>query len=102
MFKDKPGNPADLAITAIDSLPFVGLVEEFDQSMSRLIDWLNPHFPTIKKITVTKNVSRDHSLSLDQKLEQIHAEIGPDCYQKLLDANADDLALFNFIKQKYA
>lgn len=102
MFKDKTGSQAALAITAVESLPFIGLVEEFDQSMSRLIDWLKPQFPTIRKITVTKNVSRDHRLSLEQKLRQIRLEIGGECYQRLLEANADDLALFNHLLKKYS
>jgi len=102
MFKGKTGDQASLAIAALDSLPFVGLVEDYQQSIDRLVNWLSPHFPNIKPIAVTKNVTRDNTLSLEQKLEQIRHEIGSECYEKLIAANAEDIAVFNAVQKKYA
>lgn len=101
LFADKTGNPADLAIDAVTNLPFVGLVEQYDESIKRLITWLKPHFPYITAVTESRNITRDISIPLEQKLHQIHQQIGDDCYSRLLAANRDDLALYNAIKNTY-
>ncbi|MDD5274976.1 MAG: hypothetical protein PHR16_02715 [Methylovulum sp.] len=102
MTKGESGDPATLAIKALDSLPFVGLVDEYDNSIKRLTEWLSPHFPEFKPVIVTRNVTRGNTIPLEQKLEQIRAEIGADCYMKLLKANAADMAVFHAIQARYA
>jgi len=102
LFIGEPGTPATLAIKALDSLPFVGLVDNYDKSIDRLTEWLLPHFPNFKPVIVTRNVTRSNTIPLDQKLEQIRAEIGPGCYDELLTANEADLAVFHAIQKRYA
>lgn len=101
MFRNESGDHAELAIKAIERLPFIGVVEKYDESIQRLIAWLSPHFPKMKAISVTKNVTRDHSLPLEQKLEHIRSEIGADFYLKLLEANAGDFALYHAVLKRY-
>jgi len=94
-------DPVDLAVKFIDGLPFVGLVERYDLSLSRLIEWLRPYFPSIKPVLVAKNVNRGLTEPLDLKLEKIRGEIGDGLYRDLLSANAEDLALYDHIQGKY-
>jgi hypothetical protein len=100
--KGTTGSQSALGLQALDALPFVGLVEEFEQSINRLATWLTPHFPGFKPVLAAKNVSRDRSLPLELKLEGIRAEIGSACYDSLLEANAGDMALFEAVRKRYA
>lgn len=95
------GNPISLAIKFINDLPFIGLVEQYDQSINRLVSWLLPYFPAIQPVTMAKNVSRELNAPLDYKLEKIAEQIGAETYQKLIDANAEDLVLYDHIKRRY-
>jgi hypothetical protein len=100
-FHGLEGNHTDLALQALDALPFIGLVEEFEQSIHRLNQWLIPHFPNFRAKVIAENVSRE-TQSLEQKLAAIAAEIGEDYYQQLLDANAADMAVYQTVKNRYA
>lgn len=91
----------ELALHTVATLPFIGLVEAFDESIQRLANWLSPHFPEFQAIAVAKNVGRE-SATLEQKLTAIRAEIGEARYQQLLEANAGDMAVYQAVKDKYA
>jgi hypothetical protein len=95
------GDQTSLALQALQTLPFIGLVDEFDESIKRLSVWLSPHFPEFRPIVVAKNVNRDRTFSLEQKLEQIRDSIGDACYARLVEANDGDLALFNEVKTRF-
>ncbi len=101
MFKDEAGDETALALRAIDTLPFVGSVELFDQSVKLLCDWLAPYFPDFHASPIAVNVSRDHTLPLEQKINAIRAEIGDACYARLVEANQGDLAVFEAVKRRY-
>ncbi len=101
MFKQQEGDEISLALKALESLSFVGLVEEFERSIELMTSWLRPHFPGFRSIPVAKNVTRDRTVPLVQKLKQIETEIGEACYARLLEANELDLAVFNRVMQKY-
>lgn len=98
---NKQTDPVDFAITFFDALPFVGLVERYSLSISRLIAWLRPYFPSIKPVIAAENVNRGTTEPLELKLEKIHGQIGDDLYRQLLTANAGDLALYEHIRNKY-
>ncbi len=100
MFSGDEGDEITLAFRALENLPFVGLVEKFDQSIVRLVEWLSPHFPGFHAIPVARNVTRDRSIPLEQRLENIRAEIGNDHYECLLDANREDLALYDAVRKR--
>lgn len=101
MHHGEEGSIADLALKAVDELPFIGLVEAFDDSIQRLSEWLTPAFPDFKPLSANANVTRDNTLGLEQKLDDIRKEIGDACYEKLLDANKDDLVLFEKVRDRY-
>ena len=95
MFKDTEGNETERALRALATLPFVGLVEKFEQSVDTLTQYLTPHFPAFHALHVAKNVIRNTSIPIEQKLAEIKAEIGDACYAELLEANAADMALYH-------
>ncbi len=89
------------AVKVVDTLPFIGLVEEYAESIEKLATWLKPHFPEFQPIVFEANVTRDVSVPLDEWLSQIRQEIGPDLYQKVTDANKADFMLYERVKQRY-
>ena len=96
-------NSADMleaALHAIGQLPFIGLVDAFEESLQRLTHWLLPHFPDFEAVAVAKNVRRG-DMDLPARLAAIQKEIGDECYQQLLDANSDDMAVYEQIKNTY-
>jgi hypothetical protein len=89
------GLPSELdrAVTAVKNLPFVGVVEDFELSASRMGQWLEPHFPNFNSFQVRKNARVKENVSLDEKLESLRREIGTEFYQELLNENMKDICL---------
>ncbi|MBU2886905.1 sulfotransferase family 2 domain-containing protein [Gilvimarinus agarilyticus] len=79
---------------ALAELPFVGVVDRFDESMEKLESWLRTEGFAMQLKAVRKNVSRNLDESLDERLAQIKSEIGAKLYRQLLDANAEDMELY--------
>ncbi len=90
-----------LALQSLERLPFVGLVEDFGQSIQILADWLTPHFPNFNPVVMVKNAQRAGE-PLEQKLAHIRAEIGDARYGQLLAANNNDMAVFQALQKQYA
>ncbi|MDO3387096.1 hypothetical protein QWI17_14715 [Gilvimarinus sp. SDUM040013] len=85
---------------ALAELPFVGVVDRFDDSLSKLECWLSSEGFDVTLKPVRENVSRSVDQSLQERLDQIKSELGEDLYQKLLDANEVDLILYNMACEK--
>ena len=101
MFDGENDNEFSLAMRAIDTLSYVGLVENYDKSLKLLSKWLSPHFFNFRPINVAKNVTRSRCIKFKDKLEQIRNEIGESCYEQLLSANKDDLNLYEVLRKRY-
>ena len=101
MFPSDAESEHDKALKAVSALPFVGLVDEFAPSVDRLVAWLSPHFPNMRLVSVAKNVSRDHSITLDEKLAEIEAEVGTALYQQLVEFNRTDMEIYSKVKNLY-
>ena len=87
---------------ALEALPFVGLVEEFDKSLQRLENWLKTEgFDDIAIVPKQHNVSRDNKRSLEEKLSLLEDELGPDVYKKLVAENESDFKLYEKVKANY-
>lgn len=103
MFAPAFGTELDRALKALEILPFVGLVEAFDESLKRLETWLlDEGFENIAIAPKEHNVSRDNKVTLDEKLEQIREQLGNQFYEKLLEVNGDDIALYEHVKAQYS
>lgn len=95
MFGEKVGDEFARAQKALRALPFVGIVDNFADSMARLEQWLRSEgFQDFRLKPVEKNVSRGTKKTLDVKLMELRAEIGELIFQKLEDENKEDLILY--------
>jgi hypothetical protein len=101
MFPADTGSQAERALRAVKALPFVGLVEAYDQSIQRMTDWLKPHFPQITPVVMAHNTSRDHEAPLAARLDEVRAEIGDALYRRLEEINAADFAVYEAVRASY-
>lgn len=91
-----PGSPEQLrqrAFRALELLPFVGVVELFDQSMQVLETWLAPHFPGFRVLPAWQNTTDQAGAYQPQRLTGMRDVIGDDLYQELVAANQVDIDL---------
>jgi uncharacterized radical SAM superfamily Fe-S cluster-containing enzyme len=95
-----PGSERERAGRALDALPFVGLVDDYDRSIERLQSLLRPLFPAFRAFNVHMNVTRARSGTVDESLCEIEEEIGTDQFVELCAANVDDIDLYNALKRK--
>jgi hypothetical protein len=92
----RPGRPAselDRALQAVTALPFVGVVECFDESIRKMAVVLQRTFPAFRAVAVRKNVSTEPGTSLAERLELLRREIGDSLYAELTEANMEDIRL---------
>jgi hypothetical protein len=101
--KAVPGEAPELerALQALDRLPFVGLVEDFSQSMERLEAYLRGPFPEFRAFGAKANVLRGGK-TLAERLADIRAELGPIAWAELVDVNAEDLRLWEEVCARYS
>jgi len=90
------------AQTFIQSLSFVGLVDEFDRSVDLLREFLKPAFPGFKMREVKANVLQDLSLTQERKREVIKYELSAEIYEEIVERNQLDERLYQFGKAHFA
>jgi len=83
-----------IARARLKALPVFGLVEFFDESLSRFRECLAPHFGELDFSYEPVNVSQLRPATLQERLEAIRSELGPALYRELLEHNALDLLLY--------
>ena len=89
----KQGSDLDRALAALIQLPFVGIVEDFSESLAALEDWLKPHFPGFETYYLHRNSQGRMGSSLEERLEGFREELGDSLYDELLEANLKDISL---------
>ncbi|MEP6342277.1 MAG: sulfotransferase family 2 domain-containing protein [Maricaulaceae bacterium] len=87
---------------ALDALPFIGLVEEFNASMIHMEQHIQKYFPNFAGEAVHKNTTSDPSLKLSQNVEKFKNRIGETVFDKLTEVNEMDFELYHFVKNKIA
>jgi hypothetical protein len=87
-----PGTELARAESTLRSLPFVGLVEAYPQSIGRLEDQLRAFYPALEIGQHHVNVS-DRPGTLSERLNSVRRLLG-DTYDHAFDANRDDLDLW--------
>jgi hypothetical protein len=88
------------ALNGLDLLPIVGLVAEFDLSMQLYRQAIAKYYPAFELMSVHKNITSGDHLSLAEKLDSIRDHLDPDTYRRLLEANQDDLQLYEAAQKK--
>ena len=86
----------DIAKTFIESLSFVGIVDQFDKSVSLLKEYLKPGFPDFKLYDVKSNVLQDISLTQENKRRKIEEELSTEMFESIIERNYLDEALYQF------
>lgn len=95
------GSESRRALLALESLPFVGLVEAFERSLQRLERRLQPLFQTFRAYSAKENVTRNLDKPLQVRLDEIEQEIGKPLFAELCAANANDIELFRRVERNY-
>jgi hypothetical protein len=96
------GSERERALRALDSLPFVGLVEAYGRSIERLAAQLAPHFPGFKPEALHENRTDGREEDLEERVAAIRNLLPDAFFEELLQANADDFAVYETVKAKYA
>ena len=80
----------------IDELPFIGIVDRFDESAELLRQKISPVWPNFKVTPVKANVLQNISLSLVSKRSRIREELGSKLYRRICDVNRMDTELYEY------
>lgn len=89
------------AKAAVDALPFVGIVEEFDQSMHKFEAIIAKHFSNFKAGSTRENVTAPTDHSLQDNIKAFKQRIGPSVFEKLKDLNDVDFELYRYAKKRF-
>lgn len=94
---------ADLleAKSLLGSWPALGLVDCYARSLQLFTHAYGPLFPGLDLAPVHLNVTRPSTASIDQRIDAMHEELGADLFARLVDANALDLELYVFARQRF-
>ena len=91
------------AFAALDQLPFVGLVEEFGKSLSKLKAIIQPRISSFQIYDAWENATSGKSHDENApKPPSLQDELGDETYAKVLKANQDDIALYEELVRRYA
>lgn len=96
MYPAKQGSELERALKALESLPFVGLVERFDESLQGISSILQEYGQGRLVLSDTKpqNTSHGSPRPLSESLQALRTDLGPELLARLEEANADDLTLY--------
>lgn len=84
----------ELAENALDTLPVVGVVDRFDESIGQFNDWLAPHFPGFNMMPEHLNRSASAGLSMQDRIHRMRDAIGSALFELLEEENTLDLELY--------
>lgn len=94
-------NERERALWALENLPFIGLVEAYEASISQLVSLLRKQFPRFRIVRARRNVAPSRPRTLDQRLARIRHQLGADLYTEICLANEVDLEIFAIIRKRY-
>ena len=83
----------------LESVPLLGIVEHFDESMLLFEETLRPVFPSIDFTYKPQNVRQDRRETQASRLERLQAEIGREAFGLLTEKNRVDLELYAHAQQ---
>lgn len=85
----------------IDSLPFVGLVDRFSDSLMLMETALDKRFPELVVREHRENVTESASSTVERKLDRLHRDIGNDLFDELCVRNCLDLQLYRYAEGRF-
>lgn len=84
------------AINFLQSIPFFGLVERFDESLALLESHAATDFPDLVYHRYQENVTRDLSVTANENFDQFKAEVGDRLFDQVILRNRLDLQLYSY------
>jgi Sulfotransferase family len=90
----------DCAVDALTRLPFVGLVEAYDQAIQRMAALLSSAFGRIS-IPVFHSNSSSSSVTLAERLKLTETRLGAETAERLWTANQLDVAVWSRLAEAY-
>ncbi|MEE9322809.1 MAG: sulfotransferase family 2 domain-containing protein [Granulosicoccus sp.] len=84
------------AMRFIDQLPFIGLVERFEDSMGLIQLATRQHFPKLKIREYRENVTQAANQPPEQRIDQLRRDIGNELFDELCLRNRLDLQLYSY------
>ena len=97
---DDPDGQLEAAVHAVQKLPVVGVVEEFETSIRQFNDWLAPHFPGLEMVAAHHNRSRKPGTTLGERIQRIREAIGDSLFRRIERNNKLDLELYRLARQR--
>jgi len=90
----------ETAIKRLKTIPVLGVVDRFDESVVYAEEVLRPNFPNIDLSYARQNVSSNKNLSISEKLKAAGLEIDEELMNKLINKNELDLKLYSEANKK--
>jgi hypothetical protein len=90
------------AVRRLHKLRLLGLVENFEESMVRIVRIAGTTFPEMTFTPRRDNATPGRAPSLDQRLSDIADALGPVLYRRLVKANEADLELYSLACSTFA
>jgi len=84
---------------ALEALPFVGLVEDFEISMSEFEGLIRRHFRNFNGSTLHENRTAESKI-LNDNLSAFVNRIGQSVYDRLIECNKIDMDLYEVVKKR--
>lgn len=99
---ERPMSATDLytALTFMDRLPAVGIVEQFDRSLQQLKTTYGRIFPELQFAQPTRKNRFRNVESVEEGRRIVRDELGPTAYAKILQGNALDLELYRVARER--
>ena len=89
------GGRLEVAKEYIESIPLLGIVEMFDESMVLFEDCLLKMGVEFNSAYIKQNITEKKRQSNDSKLTQLKSDLGDQLYKRLMDNNQLDISLYN-------
>jgi hypothetical protein len=89
------------AMQFLDSIPFFGIVEEFEIALRLIGNALKPYWPDFRAGNIRENVSANRVTSFEKRIETIRRELGQDVFQAFQEANHLDLRLYRMALDRF-
>lgn len=86
----------DNAKSFIASLPFFGIVENFEESLKKMETYIGANFSELKIKNIRSNSLQDTRLSVEEKIEKFENSISKDLFSEVLERNKLDFELYAF------
>lgn len=90
----------EAASKTLGRLPVVGVVDEFDESVRQLSEWLSPYFPGLDLRPAHYNRTSPVSSRLEDRLENLRDDTGARLFEDIESKNAMDLELYRQARRR--